>query len=304
MSNKLICIVGPTATGKSDLGIILGKKLNAQIISGDSMLVYKKMDIGTAKPNKNELEQIPHHLIDILSPDQEYSVAMFQQQASALIEKINNQGKLPLLVGGTGLYVKALLEGYQFAQTAKSDLRCELEKLDNKELFCRLYSLAPQIADSIHPNNKKRLVRALELELSGQSLSRQKQKEPIYDAFVIGLIMDRQKLYQRINERVDKMFDKGLVQEVKNLLHSGISPDSLAMQAIGYKEVIMYLNGEINLQTCKDMVAQNTRHFAKRQITWYKKMPYINWYELDEINSIQKIADNIYIKLEKKFNLS
>ena len=285
MKEKVIVILGPTATGKSALGLWLAEQLATEIISGDSMLVYKEFDIGTAKPDKEELNRVKHHLVDILTPDTSYSAAAFQQEAAQIITKINDAGKIPLVVGGTGLYLKALLEGYEFPAVAEdSELRAELEQqaktVGNEALYEKLCQLSPLIAEQIHPNNRKRLIRALEAALTGSGISRSKQEELVYDAFVIGLTAERQKIYQRIDERVEAMFAAGLVDEVKNLVSAGVSLELPAMQALGYKDVVAYLNGETNLATCKKLVAQHTRNFAKRQFTWYKKMPYVNWYDI------------------------
>ena len=302
MKKKILVVLGPTATGKSALALHLAQKLGGEIISGDSMLVYKGFDIGTAKPSGDELKLVNHHLIDILDANEKYSAAAFQKAASDIIEKLSDENILPIIAGGTGLYIKALLEGYKFPDTFEQpDIRRELEERYDRDGSEALYSIlvqkAPDIAKDIHPNNKKRLVRALELLQSGDMVSRQKQTELIYDAKVIGLMAERPVLYDRINQRVDMMFEKGLVTEVEKLLAEDVNAMSPPMQAIGYKEVVNYLNGEYGLEECKRLVKQNTRHFAKRQITWYKKMSYIDWYDVSGESGMKKIYHDLPMQL-------
>lgn len=304
MKEKVIVVMGPTATGKSALGLWLAEKLDTEIISGDSMLVYKGFDVGTAKPSQEELSRVKHHLVDIITAENNYSAAAFQQQAAKLITQMNSKGKIPLLVGGTGLYIKALLEGYEFSpvieQTAlREKLEQEAEVLGSKQLYERLLKLSPEIAKEIHPNNCKRIVRALEVALSGEQISRAKQSELVYDAFVIGLTADRKNLYERINERVEEMFAAEFVKEVESLIASGIPLTSSAMQALGYKDVVNYLQGKIDFFSCKNLVAQHTRNFAKRQFTWYKKMPYANWFDINKYQPREKMHDIIWHELVK-----
>lgn len=298
MREKVVVVLGPTATGKSALGLCLAQRLDTEIISGDSMLVYKGFDIGTAKPSKRELAVVKHHLVDIVSPEESYSAAAFQQQAKALVSDINARGKLPIVVGGTGLYIKALLEGYEFPEIQEQpQVRKELELLAEREgsehLFAKLKEIAPDSAEGIHPNNKKRLIRALEVALCGGSISREKNDELVYDVFVVGLAMERQQLYEKINQRVEAMFALGLLDEVRNLILSGAAKRSPAMQGIGYKEVVACLDGDISFEECKRLVALHTRNFAKRQLTWYKKMPYVNWYDASLKNLCKKIHSSL-----------
>lgn len=298
MKEKVVVVLGPTATGKSALGLCLAQKFGTEIISGDSMLVYKGFDIGTAKPTRAELALVRHHLVDIVSAEDTYSAATFQQEAKKIISINNALGKIPIIVGGTGLYIKALLEGYEFPETQEQpQIRQELEALGEQKgseyLFAKLKELAPSVAGEIHPNNKKRLIRALEVVLAGDSISRKKNTELLYDAFVIGLNMERPQLYERINQRAEIMFDLGLVEEVQRLVLSGIKKNSPAMQGIGYKEVIAFLEGEIDLEECKRLVAMHTRNFAKRQLTWYRKMPYIKWHEANMENLCEKIYSTL-----------
>ncbi|MDR2006332.1 MAG: tRNA (adenosine(37)-N6)-dimethylallyltransferase MiaA [Acidaminococcales bacterium] len=298
MKNKLLVILGPTAAGKSKLGILLAQKLGTQIISGDSMLVYRGMDIGTAKPGADELNLVRHHLIDILRPDENFNAALFQKEAARIITELNSRKLFPLLVGGTGLYIRSLLEGYDFsAPEADPALRARLEsfadRFGDEALFARLRALSPEIASGIHPNNRRRVIRAIEAATLGKGISREKQRELVYDARVFGLYMDRDFLYAKINERVENMFAAGLVGEVLRLLDAGVDRRAAAMRGIGYKEVIEYIDGACTLPECMRLVARNTRRFAKRQLTWYRRMPYIKWLKADKSSDCEKLANII-----------
>lgn len=306
---KLIAVIGPTAVGKTKISIELAELLHTEIISGDSMLVYQNMDIGTAKPDMIERSGIPHHLIDILTPHQEFNVVDFLEQAKQKITDINRQGKIPILAGGTGLYVKALLEGYNFSTTSSNEnLRQKYlalaDKYGNVYVHDLLHKVDPDTAQRLHPNDLRRIIRALEVyHTSGERISQNKlgdEHELLYDAIVIGLMMDRQTLYNRINQRVDLMMNQGLVQEVASLLAGGVSPQAQSMKGIGYKEIVAYLEGKTDLATATDNIKKATRHFAKRQITWYKKMPYIEWFEVDKIPA-DKIMSYIYKHVAGKF---
>jgi len=309
---RIVVIIGPTAVGKTKVSIDLAKRLQTEIISGDSMLVYKEMNIGTAKPNMEERSNIPHHLIDICEPTEDFSVVRFNELASQCITEINQQAKIPVLAGGTGLYVKSLLEGYQF-NTAPSDekLRASLDELakerGNQYLHDQLAQVLPHVASRLHANDLRRVIRALEVYyLSGDTVSQEKisdQKDLLYDAVVIGLMMDRNRLYDRINQRVDIMMDEGLVQEVDHLLKKGIPADCQAMQGIGYKEIVRYLQGDTTLSVATDAIKQATRHFAKRQLTWYRKMPYIHWFDVNEYSHHDDLVEKIAYLLAGKFRL-
>ncbi len=283
---KVLVILGPTATGKSHCAIEIAKRYNGEIISGDSMLVYRDMNIGTAKPTAEELAAVPHHLVDILPPDASYSVADFQQQAKRLIDEITARGHLPIIAGGTGLYIKAVLEDYQFnAVSENTELRRELEQEAERDgalaLHARLAELAPQEAERIHPNNVRRVVRALEAALSGERINQFGADEMPYDALVVGLTMERSALYDRINRRVDLMLEAGLENEVHGLLERGVSADCQSMQSIGYRQMVWYLECSMPREQAVDKLKQATRNFAKRQMTWYRQMPYIHWVQLD-----------------------
>ena len=282
---RVLVILGPTATGKSHCAIEIAKKYNGEIISGDSMLVYRDMNIGTAKPTTEELATVPHHLVNILPPEASFSVVDFKEQAQRLIREINQRGHLPIIAGGTGLYIKALLEDYAFNSVSEdNELRERLTKEAAEQgpeaLHKRLSALDPEAAERIHPNNVRRVVRALEAALNGEQVNQYGASESPYDALVIGLEMERSALYDRINRRVDIMLEQGLEQEVRSLLERGISPNCQSMQSIGYRQMVWYLNGSMAYDEAVDKLKQATRNFAKRQITWYKKMPYIQWITL------------------------
>ena len=280
--NPLITIVGPTAVGKTDLTLELAEQLNAEVISGDAYQVYKQLNIGTAKPSMDELNRVKHHLIDILESNDSYSVSIFQDQAKEIIASLKDQNILPILSGGTGLYVQSLLENYNFNDVKPDEnLRAKLDELYNTKgiegLRHYAFTLGKEHNIEIQYNDKHRLYRAIEILHHGDvdSLRNQTKDGVSYKGPVIGLMRDRDKLYERINLRVDMMFDIGLIEEVEQLLKSGVNPDCQAFKGIGYKEVVEYINGRITLDECRDLIKKNTRHFAKRQITWYKRMPYI-----------------------------
>ena len=301
---KVVVILGPTATGKSHCGIALARRFRGEIISGDSMLVYRQMNIGTAKPTEEELHMVPHHLVNILPPDASYSVADFQQQAAELIHQITLRGNLPILVGGTGLYIKALLEDYRFSSVEENpELRHRLEAYAREHgtglLFDWLKKEDSVAAARLHPNDVRRVVRALETALSGDRVSQVKQNELKYDAVVFGLSMERDFLYERINLRVDRMLEGGLEEEVRTLLKTGVPSDCLSMKSLGYWQMAEYLTGQCDFATAVDNIKKGTRHFAKRQITWYKKMPYIHWFPVNRNLNYEKIVTDMADILEK-----
>ena len=229
--DKIIVILGATATGKSALALKLAEKLQTEIISADSMMVYKNFNIGTAKPTPEELARVKHHLVDILEPEEKFSVVDFQLAASKIIDDLNKRGKIPIVAGGTGLYIQALIEGYQFSDKFNKSIQSKYKETGDL----------------------------------------------VYDAKVIGLTLDRQELYKRINLRTRKMFENGLIDEVKSLLNSGVSKNAQAMLGIGYKETLEYIDGKITLEETIENISKATRNFAKRQFTWYKRMKYIDW---------------------------
>ena len=289
--DKLIVILGPTATGKTKLAVRIAKELRTSIVSGDSMLVYRGLDIGSAKPDKAERGGVRHALIDCLNPaDESFNAADFQRLAAEEIHAVNQSGTIPILAGGTGLYVKALLEGYRFNKNQEdSEYRASLERLAVKHgktyIHKMLEKLDPEAAARLHVNDFRRVIRALEVCRLGQErISRNKQENGlVYDACVIGLRSDRKLLYERIEKRVDAMISAGLEEEVRRLMTRGVSRNARAMQGIGYKEMAAYIEGELSLEDAVSDIKKATRHFAKRQFTWYRKMPYIHWLDIDAI---------------------
>jgi len=303
---KLVAIVGPTATGKSAVSINLAQMLATEIISADSMCVYRGLDVGTAKPSLSERQMVRHHLIDILEPTAEYSVAQFVRLARALITELNKRGMVPILAGGTGLYVKALLENYHFEPCGQDlalrrYLEEKAEKIGTTGLFAELEKILPTAAQRIHPNDRRRIIRALEIYYStGNPVLYPKRDAGLaYDCAVIGLTMERELLYNRINQRVDAMLRNGLVEEVATLLSRGIPPDCQAFQGIGYKEVVPYAMGKVSdLASISEQIKKNTRNFAKRQFTWFRSMPYITWMMLDGREPPGQVAAMIYDRLK------
>ena len=302
---RVLVILGPTATGKSHCAIEIAKKFHGEIISGDSMLVYRDMNIGTAKPTAAELAAVPHHLVTFLPPEASFSVVDFKEQAQRLITEINQRGHLPIIAGGTGLYIKALLEDYAFNSVSEDNelrerLTREAQEQGPEALHQRLAQLDAEAAARIHPNNVRRVVRALEAALGGEQVNQYGASESPYDALVIGLEMERGALYERINRRVDLMLEAGLEQEVRDLLAHGVSPECQSMQSIGYRQLVWYINGSMDYAQAVDKLKQATRNFAKRQITWYKKMPYIQWLKLDAEANYANVVGRICEMLVEK----
>lgn len=280
MNNKIdvVAIIGPTASGKTALSIRLAKEIDGEIINGDSMQIYRHMDIGTAKITEAEMEGVPHHLLDIKEPTEGFSVAEYQQLVRGKIEEIQARGKMPIIVGGTGLYVQSVLYDFQFAkqevdEAARENYYKELEELGPEAMHAKLVQLDPAAAASIHPNNTRRVIRALEMaELAGVSRAEEQFNRgdiPLYNHLIIGLDMDREKLYERINLRVDLMMEAGLVEEVRALYDAGIR-DVQAIKAIGYKELYAHFDGLISLDEAVEQIKQNSRRYAKRQLTYFE----------------------------------
>ena len=301
----VLCIVGPTAVGKTKMSIELAKQLNGEIISGDSMQIYRGMDIGTAKATMDERQGIPHHLIDEKNPDEPYSVAAFQQTVRAKMEEIKSRGKLPIIVGGTGLYIKSVLYDYEFAGESESKEIDEAKygHLSNEELHAKLAAVDEAGAKDIHPNNRKRVIRALEIyETSGVKKSEMIEKQEhkmIYDACLIGLTDDRTVLYDRINKRVDVMYETGLVEEVKALFDEGIPAESQSIRAIGYKELYDYFKGLISLEESKELIKRNSRRYAKRQYTWFNNQMDVTWFKVD-VQHFDKTVKEVLTYVQNK----
>ncbi len=289
---QVLVIVGPTASGKTSLGIKCANKYNGEIISGDSIQIYRGLDIGSAKASKDEQSLAIHHLIDIKDPFDNYSVKEFQEKGRALIDDITNRNKLPIVVGGTGLYIKALLYDYTFLDEEKDD--DDFNELTNEQIYELLKVEDPKSLEKIHVNNRKRLVRALNvLRKHNTGISDIKDSQShtmLYDAKIIGLNKDRQELYKTCDIRVDKMIEDGLIDEIKSLLDKGITFDNQCMQGIGYKEFRGYFDGTSSLEDCIALVKRNTHHFVKRQYTWFNNQMPIEWYDTSD-ESIYKSID-------------
>ncbi len=297
---KIICIVGPTASGKTALSIALAKEFSGEIVSADSMQIYKGMDIGTAKPSLSERDGVVHHMIDVVSPDESFSVARYVKDATRIVDDILNRKKLPIVVGGTGLYVDSLVKGTEFAAFDEDmEYRRELFSLYEREgaeyLHSMLSEVDPERAKEIHPNNVKRTIRALEVyKATSRTITEHDREsetaEPRYDAVYIGLMFsERDELYGRIDARVDKMLSDGILDEIKALLSGGISEASTAMQAIGYKELIPALRGECDLAAAAEVLKRATRRYAKRQMTWFKRNKSINWIDVSKTQNFSDI---------------
>lgn len=280
---NVIAIVGPTAVGKTALSIKLAKAFNGEIINGDSMQVYRELHIGTAKITQEEMEGIPHHLLDIKDPAESFSVAEYQRLVRGKIEEITARGKLPIIVGGTGLYIQSVLYDFRFSDqpTRNENRLAELEKMAPENLFDLLFSLDPEAAKDIHPNNVQRVIRAIErVELTGKQkndIEQNQGHEAIYHHYIIGLSIDRDLLYERINQRVDIMLEKGLLGEVKTLHSKGIR-NVQSIQAIGYKEIYAYLDDSVSYEDAIEQLKQNSRRYAKRQLTYFRNKMDIHWY--------------------------
>ncbi len=310
MNNKLVIISGPTAVGKTKISVELAKRINGEIISADSMQVYKNMDIGTAKITPEEMQDIPHYLIDILEPSEDFNVVTFKNLAREKVREIESRDRIPIVVGGTGFYIQALLYDIDFTDNDNDmSYRLELEKIaaekGNIVLYDMLRSCDPEAAAAIHPNNVKRVIRALEfykksnIKISEHNKTERQKKSP-YDAKYFALTDKRENIYQNIEKRIDLMLDAGLVEEVKGLLDKGISRTNTAMQGLGYKEIAAYLNGEMSLCEAIYVLKRDTRHFAKRQLTWLKREKDVIWFDKSKMTDEQILNDMISeIKKEK-----
>ena len=296
MKPKVIVIVGPTASGKTDLSIQLAKKLNGEIVSADSMQIYKKMSIGTAKPTEEEMQGIKHHMIDIIEPNEEFNVAKYKNMAEEKIEEILKKGKQPIIVGGTGLYIDTLVNGIEFKEIENDfEYREKMEKLAEEKgidwLYEELKKVDIEAAQNIEKNNVRRVIRALEIyKVTGKTktqLDRESIKGTKYNYIVFGLLWDREELYNRINLRVDIMFKQGLLEEVKSLINNeGFS--KTALQGLGYKEVVEYIEEKISYEEMIEKIKMETRRYAKRQMTWFKRNTNIIWLDAKDKVAMQK----------------
>lgn len=299
--SKLIVIIGPTAVGKTKLSIELARRFNGEIISGDSMQIYKSMDIGTAKITEEEKEGIPHHLLDIKEPEEPFSAADFQEIASEIIRDIHSRDKIPIITGGTGLYIQSVLYDYQFSEAPQNPAyRKELEdaaaEKGNDFVYEKLLAIDPESAEKIHPNNIRRVIRALEIhQCTGQTMSDQLKKQEFelkYDTAIIGLIMDREKLYSRINDRVEMMLENGLEEEARRFFDDGLK-NCQSTQAIGYKELFGYFEGTCTLEEAVDALKQNSRRYAKRQLTWFRNKMDVDWFDMTDQENLPKKIEEI-----------
>jgi tRNA dimethylallyltransferase len=308
---KLLVIIGPTAVGKTKLSIELAKRYNGEIISGDSMQIYRGMDIGTAKIKKDEMEGIPHHLIDIKEPFENFSVAEFQHLVRAKIDGIAQKGHLPIIAGGTGLYIQSVIYDYQFSDVPGDEsfrlmLEERVKEIGNEALYKELLEVDPGSASQIHPNNVRRVIRALEIfHLTGKTMQEfQSTQKPdlLYNTALVGLSMEREKLYERINYRVDLMIEEGLIEEVKDLYQSGLR-DCQSIQAIGYKEIYEYLEGKVTLDDAIVNLKQNSRRYAKRQLTWFRNKMDVEWFDMTDVENVSKKIKEISHCVEGKLQV-
>lgn len=309
--NPLVIIAGPTAVGKSDMAVMLAKRINGEIISADSMQVYRGMDIGSAKITLEEMQGIKHHLIDILDPEEEFNVALFQKLANEACRDIYSRGHIPIVAGGTGFYIQALLYGINFEESEGeiSAYRRELEALgasDPDKLYEMLRKVDPASCEIIHKNNIKRVVRALEFfKETGRPISEhnseQRSKESIFNSCYFVLNADRDKVYEKIDRRVDIMIEKGLEAEVQCLKDRGLTVNHVSMNGLGYKEFLLYFNGEISYEEAIYRIKRDSRHFAKRQITWFKREKEVIWLKREDFNnSNEEILNEMLRQLKNK----
>lgn len=309
--NKIIAIIGPTAVGKTALSFKLAERFQTELVSADAYQVYKGMDIGTAKATKDELATYRHHLIDIIEPNEDFSAAAFQEAARTTIEDLHERGKIPILVGGTGLYVQSLLEGYEFkakrhSKEERQAASSRIAALSEEELKAYITEKTGYEPPDWHEllSNSHRLVRlvgAIEKGEGAAAVMPQKAGGPLYHAFVIGLSLPRKVLYERIEKRIDAMIESGWIDEVQQLLQDGVLPEAQAMKAIGYKELVLYLDGQLSLEAASELIKKRTRHFAKRQMTWFKRMPYIRWYEKDDFVTEDELASAVIQDIENEW---
>lgn len=300
MTKKILAVAGPTASGKTALAIELAKRFSGEVVSCDSMQIYKGMNVGTAKPDAAEMCGIPHHMIDIAQPDKRFSVAEYCTMAREAIDDILDRKKLPILAGGTGLYMDSVLNNTDFKDFQGDEAFCtEMQRLAEEKGNIAVYQLLEEkdavAAQNIHPNNLRRIIRALEVcHVTGKTFTQvnaESIRKPVYDALILGIDTDRQLLYERIDRRVDIMLEKGLLDEVKKLKEAGIGRDTTAMQAIGYKELLDFLEGEISFDGAVDKIKQESRRYAKRQLTWFRRNSDINWVNIGDEKAIEEIME-------------
>ncbi len=303
MNNKLVIIGGPTAVGKTKISIELAKRISGEIISADSMQVYKGMDIGTAKVTAEEMQGVPHHMIDILDPREDFNVVEFAKRVKEIVSYLHEKDRIPILVGGTGFYIQSVLYDIDFTDndndmTFRHELEEEAKEKGGEVLHERLKAIDPEAAESIHPNNVKRVIRALEFyEKSKGKISEhnkeQRAKKSPYEYHYFALTNERNLIYANIEKRVDLMLDMGLVEEVRTLLKNGVPRTNVSMQGLGYKEIAAFLEGEISLEEAIYILKRDTRHFAKRQITWLKREPDVIWFDKSRMSDEEILSNMI-----------
>lgn len=307
MERKIIAVCGPTAVGKTEYSIETALHFNGEIVSCDSMQLYKYMDIGSAKPTPSEQAKVKHYLIDCIDPAEAFTVFNYQTMAKAAIEDIFKKEKTPVIAGGTGLYLNSLLYDMDFSappgdESFRNELYKEAEENGPEAVYMKLKALNPEVAERIHPNNVKKVVRALEAIHNGETI-KDFSKDPVptkdYKIQLIGLTRDRGELYDRINRRVDFLVEQGLFEEVSDLLHRGLTEKDIAMKGIGYKEIIGFFENRYDKDTAIDLVKKNTRHYAKRQLTWFKRYKDMKWFNLSEYQSREECLKEIFSWLQK-----
>lgn len=300
---KVIVVIGPTSVGKTKMGVALAKKLNGEVISGDSMQVYRQMDIGTAKVTIEEMEGVTHHCIDILDPKDQYSVHDFQQTVRKQITEITNRGHVPIIVGGTGLYIKAALYDYTFSEMENNhdEINKKYKDYTNEQLYAHLKQIDEESAKILHFNNRRRVLRAIEIyEQTGQKKSEMINEQEhicLYDAYFVGLTLPRELLYERINLRVDLMMKNGLQGEMESLIKQGLTRENQSMKAIGYKEWFDYFEGKCDLNEVSENIKKHSRQYAKRQYTWFKNQFDVHWYDVC-LENFSKTIEEVYRDLK------
>lgn len=305
---QIIVVAGPTAVGKTKYAIEAAKAFDGEVVSCDSMQLYKYMDIGSAKPTPEELAQVPHHLVDFVEPKDAFSVAEYQKLAKEAISDIFDKGKTPVIAGGTGLYLNSILYDMDFSnaptdEVLRKQLEDEASEFGPEFIHNKLKELDADAAERIHPNNIKKVIRAIEGAMSGEKIQDFKnctQKCKDYDRILIGLIRDREELYDRINLRVDLLVEQGLFEEVEGLLAKGLTEDDIAMKGIGYKEIIGYFNGQYTKEEAIELTKKNTRHLAKRQITWFKRYEDIHWINISEYENDEAAIEEMLLWIKSK----
>ena len=304
MEKRVIVIVGPTCSGKTSVSLILAQKLGTEIISADSRQIYKLLSIGTAKPTSDEITSIKHHFVDSLNPDEDFNVSKFEIEALKIIDNLHSLNKIPIVVGGSGLYIRAIVDGLwndvDTDDAYRKELMDEKEKFGNQFLYEKLVICDPKSAETMLPQNWKRVIRALEVfHITGKSLvefHQEHKRESDLEFYQFGLNWEREVLYKNIETRVDEMIDAGLVDEVKSILSADYSTELNSLNTVGYKEVISHLNVEYNLERAIELIKRNTRRFAKRQMTWFRKDKNIHWFDVQDKNDIEEIGKSIVLK--------